>query len=180
MDRLTVLGLLVAVTSGLIASPDAVAREPWPRRLLTDFDRVRASLATDEIAVARKRARTLSRALPTTLKKVGITHPLRHLGKVMLGCVRRELARAGKARKPSKVRYHFGYANACLVTLLANLDELRSGLRLMRCEKNPGFKTWIQGAGPADNPYPGSAGRRCGVQSPEWDPEDPETVRPPG
>ncbi len=127
---------------------------------LAAYDTVRAALAADDLAAAKKGAAALQAAAKKAAEGVG--HPAKH-NLHALAAAAGKIAAAGDL---PAARAAFGDASRAVLELVAADAALSKRVITYRCGMTKTYKKWVQLSGPMANPYMGQKMLHCGSKVP--------------
>ena len=150
------------------AAPSATESEPEensPRMevVLDAYERLRAALAEDNLAMAIPEAKNLETVAGVAAENAdeAAGEPLSKLAESAASLA------ALSSEDDAAMRAAFGEISRSLVSLLEENPELREGRLLFECPMATGYKKWVQNERPLANPYMGKKMLSCGSAS-EW------------
>lgn len=123
------------------------------RAVLAAYERVRASLAADDLSGVPDAARELE-----TSAKAAATDSTAHFTAIAAAAPKLAEAPDLKAARAS-----FGEISQHLVALLAADKALAAGQHVFECSMAAGYKKWVQPSKDLGNPYMGKRMLACGV-----------------
>ena len=131
------------------------------RTALASYERLRASLAKDELSAVSKDAAALERAAKDASAKAS-------------GEVKQQWGRVAEAAKQlsdlskedaDAVRKAFGDVSEHMLAVLKADGALAEGLHVFECPMAKGYKKWVQPGAEISNPYMGTRMPKCGSES---------------
>jgi hypothetical protein len=161
---LLAIALLVSCDRGSeIPTPESppVSTAPTSDGVLSSYESIRASLASDDVEPVRLRAQGLARqAGAAALNATGVKSELDAIAKSA-----GELAE--RANEIEMARRAFGELSKHVIALLVAEPKLRENRIVCECPMAPGYKKWVQPSGKLQNPYMGMMMLECSKES-DW------------
>ncbi len=154
----TLAVLTAAATGPVSASAPATGSAPVEAAsgdaLVIAYDAVRAALASDNLATARK----TSGALAASARAAGAGP--------QVSAVATRAAEVRDAADLAGARLAFGELSRALIGLLVAEPARATGVTAYRCPMAKGYQKWVQLGGSLANPYMGKKMLTCGAKTP--------------
>ena len=149
----------VAPTVGVAEQPQPEADSPRLQsgiEVINAYAQVRAALAADDLAAARKLAPALGAKARAAAGQLPATD------KANIDALASAADRLAAIAEIEAARLEFGNASKALISLVAAEASLQHGLIAYRCPMAKGYQKWIQIGDEMANPYMGAKMLHCG------------------